>query len=233
VPVLVAGADGCRAGWVVVLWSDGVVHGQVAEDATALGRLAQGLDVLGIDIPIGLKNDGPRTCDLLARRCLGPGRASGVFPAPARGVLDASDYDEARCLSVKACGKSLSRQAFSIVKKIREIDGLVRSKAVDRGRIREVHPEVSFCFWNGGTPMVYRKKTARGRAERLAVVERDFPGAFQQIRRSFPCSKVATDDILDAFAACWSALRIASGRAAVFTAPDERDSCDLVTEIVA
>jgi predicted RNase H-like nuclease len=50
--------------------------------------------VTAIDIPIGLPGGRPRTVDGEARRLLGP-RASSVFPAPARGTLDASSYEEA------------------------------------------------------------------------------------------------------------------------------------------
>jgi predicted RNase H-like nuclease len=57
-----------------------------------VGALASGgIVAAGIDIPIGLTASGPRSCDLEARRLLGP-RRSSVFPAPAREVLRAWSY---------------------------------------------------------------------------------------------------------------------------------------------
>lgn len=48
-----------------------------------------------IDVPIGLPEAGPRTCDLEARRLLRAPRASSVFPAPLRSMLSAHDQHEA------------------------------------------------------------------------------------------------------------------------------------------
>lgn len=69
------------------------------------------LAAVGIDIPIGLPEVGPRRCDLEARRMIGA-RRSSVFPAPMRGLLGAATYDEAVSRAVALSGKGLSRQAF-------------------------------------------------------------------------------------------------------------------------
>lgn len=93
---LIGGADGCPAGWLVVEQDTGTrelrsrVVGKV-EDIFGNGR---DLAVLAIDIPIGLTTSGPRDCDVLARRRLGP-RASSVFPAAIRPVLSAQTYEDA------------------------------------------------------------------------------------------------------------------------------------------
>lgn len=77
-PVL--GVDGCPGGWIgAVVSADGVVEWRLFADARAI--VATLPRAVGIDIPIGLPDDGPRGYDLAARRLLGPRRAT-VFPAP-------------------------------------------------------------------------------------------------------------------------------------------------------
>ena len=76
-PVL--GVDGCPAGWVGALLVDDRVTLRVA---AGIGPLVASLPVapvvVGIDIPIGLPDDGPREADRLARVELPPGRKSSV-----------------------------------------------------------------------------------------------------------------------------------------------------------
>jgi predicted RNase H-like nuclease len=56
------------------------------------------ITVLGIDIPIGLPESGPRLADALARQVLGS-RASSVFSTPIRAALEAEPYAEANALA--------------------------------------------------------------------------------------------------------------------------------------
>ena len=161
-----------------------------------------------------------------ARNHLGPLKRS-VFPAPVRAVLAAESYDHARRLSKRAqAGKSISRQTWTIVPKIRGVDLLVR-----RGQIEllEVHPEV--CFWalNGQKPLGSSKKTHNGLWERLAILERACPGIGCKLKAMD--TRVAPDDVLDAAVAAVTA-----------TAPDEalrslpdrppKDSCGLPMRMV-
>src|SRR5437870_3658001 len=83
-----AGVDGCRLGWVVAT-DDGV------EVVPALDDVLVQCDAVGIDIPIGLPDAGPRACDVEARRRLGP-RRSSVFPAPRRALLPCRDWAAGR-----------------------------------------------------------------------------------------------------------------------------------------
>jgi predicted RNase H-like nuclease len=95
-----------------------------------------------------------------------------------------------------------------------------------------VHPELSFYRWNDDRPMVHAKKSAEGRAERRALIDARYPGAADDIRRRFPASVVADDDILDALAALWSAERIAAGSA--LTAGDaEHDAFGIPMRMLA
>ena len=105
---MVAGVDGCRAGWVLAaVPRDGRGPSQVLvvpDLAYVVAELEAGrLDAVAVDIPIGLPIRGPRAADVLARARLGP-RRNSVFPAPARAVLGATDYADACARSRAVCG---------------------------------------------------------------------------------------------------------------------------------
>src|SRR5919107_462565 len=99
------------------------------------------VELIAIDMPIGLSDDGVRACDVQARKRL-PGAASSVFPAPLRPVLHATDYAEACSISVAASGKALSKQAWNLVPAIRALDDALGEPPTDR--VVEVHPELAF-----------------------------------------------------------------------------------------
>jgi len=86
----------------------------------------------------------------------------------------------------------------------------------------EVHPEVSFCAMNYCRPMPHGKKSREGKAERLELLHTVFPGVSEHLLRRPP--HVGVDDLLDAAAAAWSALRIHEGIAQSVSPPelDER-----------
>ena len=211
----VAGIDGCKAGWVVVRRSaagDGITCAVVEDLAPVFAD--PGIDVVGIDVPIGLLDGavpGGRTCDRAARALLGGGRASSVFSAPARPVLGARSYADAaeRSLRSSPHGLKISQQCFAIVPKIAAVDALM-TPAV-QGRVVEVHPECSFAMLNGGVAVVEPKKRSVGRARRAELLGRawgmDVAAWVAAQRRS----GVALDDVLDAMAACWTAGRVWEG----------------------
>ena len=103
----------------------------------------------------------------------------------------------------------------------------------DKGYVKmEVHPEVSFWALAGGRPMQHSKKRKAGREERQALVEKEFgDSAIATVRAGFLRRDVADDDILDAFAALWTAGRIAAGRARALPRRPIRDSVGLLMEI--
>jgi predicted RNase H-like nuclease len=221
----VGGADGCRAGWVLAmlypLHPDGPGETAVGGMETAGGRLvvevvgrldgaigdvASGrLAALAVDMPMGLPDDGPRACDVAARRRLGP-RRSSVFPTPVRATLDAPTYAEALARSRAASGRGLSRQAFNLLAKIAELDAVVRPELQDR--VVEAHPEMAFARLAGG-PCVHPKRSAAGRAERLALLHRAGLGDLSALR----LPGAAPDDVLDAVALTLTAARVRDGTA--------------------
>jgi len=155
----VGGADGCPPGWILVVRSaEGAVEGQLCRSAAELFERAGELAALAIDIPIGIPEAGARPADREARALLGP-RRNSVFPAPVRAALEATDYRDASERSFRAQGKRLSKQAYHLIPKIREIDAALRADARMAARVHEVHPEVSFTLLNDGVPMPPRSTT--------------------------------------------------------------------------
>jgi predicted RNase H-like nuclease len=213
---MVAGVDGCRAGWVVATWPlrapPAGVGGEVEVEVVATfepiaRRIGEGrLRLVAIDMPMGLTERGSRSCDMEARRRLGPRRAS-VFPAPVRGVLDCATYAEALSVSRAIDGRGLSKQAWFLVPKIRELDGLVRN--LPGGSVLEAHPELAFAAL-AGAPMAAPKRTAAGRAARVAALAPVMGEIELLVTGRLPGT--APDDVLDACALAWSARRLADGR---------------------
>ena len=233
---MLLGVDGCRAGWLAIAAAaEGPdVNVQLHEDAAALVA-AKGWQLMAIDIPIGLPEQGSRACDQEARRLLGA-RRSSVFPAPIRAVLAAGSHEEACKISRQLQGKGISCQSFNILAKIRSIDELLQIDKALAQRIQEVHPELIFQQWNGGRPMEHGKKTAQGQQERLQLVETEFPGAWALIRSLYRRSAVADDDILDALAALHTARRLQRGEALQLPAQEGAlafDACGLPMQIAA
>jgi len=232
----VAGTDGCRRGWVRIAREIGTTRMDVAVVTTPEALLVQPPvpEVLGIDIPIGLRDAGARTCDELARELLGPSRMHSVFRAPNRPLLlHTSDYHAANEFALQIGVARVSIQCHGLFKKIEAVDRWLAERPDVRHRVREVHPEVSFSAWNGGVPMRWRKKDANGREERSALVSREFgPNAFMDARRRCHGSGAAADDILDAFAALWTATRIARCEAVSLPVDPPRDSAGLPMQIV-
>jgi len=227
----IRGVDGCAEGWLSVsveLGGGRPVARVFPSDARAL--LSESSVVTAIDIPIGLPSAGVRRCDIEARSLLGPLKSS-VFPAPVRAALSADSYESACHESEKACGKRLSRQTYGILPKIRSVGALLRQLPALLSSVREVHPEISFYFWNAKKPLRHPKKSGFGFAERLALVEKVFGNGAREVREAVPRKQATDDDILDAFAALWTAQRIHDGTAERVSAQDERDDFGLPMQI--
>lgn len=201
------GVDGCKAGWFAVALADesGWSHG-VYDSAEILVSQYSDVNKVYIDIPIGLRVDGSlgRRCDTDARKLLGSPRASSVFTPPARPSIYSDDYQTGSATNFSLTGRELSRQAWGIVPKIKEVDQLIQSDSKARDLLVEVHPELVFWSLNHQRPMQYNKKKPAGRAERLEVLRRWLPTTdeiYEDALSSYLRKNVASDDILDALAA--------------------------------
>ncbi|TVP56444.1 MAG: DUF429 domain-containing protein [Gemmatimonadales bacterium] len=211
----VVGVDGCRSGWFAVsLSGSGAWKTNVYPDFAELWAAHRTASLILVDIPIGLRDEGPdeRSCDREARRLLGHPRGSSVFPAPCRAALSASSHAEASRINRERSGRGLSIQSWGITPKIRQVDRLMLASTPDRGAIRrtvrEVHPEVLFRALNGGHPLRHGKKYREGVRERLEILRRTDLRAdaiVDDAHRRWLRREVARDDILDALAAALTA----------------------------
>jgi predicted RNase H-like nuclease len=205
----VLGADVCSKGWV------GVASGPDCADAyfgRTIGDLvtaaeADGeIEVVAIDIPIGLPDNGFRMADERARQVVG-NRWQSVFMTPVREALLAGDHATAVGVNQRLAGKGVSRQAYGLRTKILEVDGWVR----DCGHtVIEAHPEVCFATMAGG-PLATRKKTWAGAQQRRKLLD----GAGIRLKNELGLAgeMAAVDDILDAAATAWTARRFVRGEA--------------------
>ncbi len=227
-----AGVDGCRGGWLCITKDAETVTAEVFASARELFSQEPAPAVLTIDIPIGLPDRGSRPCDMKARAVLGP-RSRSVFPAPIRPALQATSRTEASRITREVDGRGVSPYAWGIYPKVREVDAALRADAGLQAWVREVHPEV--CFWalNGQEPMAHGKKKPEGRRERLELIETHFgAGVVEPLRALFPAKDVADDDILDAFAALWTAERVLKEKAETLPADPPVDGAGLRMEMV-
>ncbi|MGY1661031.1 DUF429 domain-containing protein [Geodermatophilus sp. SYSU D00705] len=203
----VLGVDGWRGQWVGARLDGRTVQLTVLRTAADVLAVAD-VEVVGIDMPIGLSDDGVRACDVAARERLRPyGATSSVFPAPVRAVLAARGYADARRLSVEATGgRSLSAQSFQLVAAIRSLDDALGEPPADS--VVEVHPELAFRALDDRVRDP--KSGARGQAQRIRALE---PVMDVLDGLSDAPAGVPVVDALDACAAAWSARRIADGSA--------------------
>jgi predicted RNase H-like nuclease len=229
----IAGVDGCPAGWLCLIEEldsrriGSKIFPTFAELANALA-----VNIIAIDIPIGLMDSGSRACDAEARRFLGGKRGTSVFPAPIRQALAARSFHEANMLSRRIQGKGISQQAWNIYRKIAEVDDVLRARPDLRDRVIEVHPEVTFAHWNGA-PIIEGKKSKEGAAIRRALIDAHFGAdAFQAVRRRYKLKEAADDDILDAFAALRTGERIMNAEAATMPERPAHDGAGLPMRIV-
>lgn len=219
--MLIAGADGCPGGWAVVtatLADQRIVdlQGSRVDDLTTfIAQIRTGeLAALAIDMPIGLLDVHPRTADVEARRLLGV-RRSSVFPTPLRTTLAAADYAEACERSRAVCGKALSKQAWNLLPKIRELDQTIG--AADQPLVAEAHPECSFLRMHDEQPLPHAKATLDGRELRTALLtgsgwfDGDEPPGPSELAALLASGVAPVVDMLDALALVVTARHIVVG----------------------
>jgi predicted RNase H-like nuclease len=219
IKLFVAGGDGCHAGWIAfkVELPSLITSVEVIDLPAWLRKRNPDLACLGIDIPIGLLDD-PRACDLAARKLLGQPRGTSVFAVPCRAALTAKNHAEASAINRQKTDKGLSKQAWGIAWKIKQVDDAMTPECQQWAF--EVHPEV--CFWAlAGHPMLHNKKSKEGESERIAVLRTEFP-EIQQHLLNRPTG-VGKDDLLDAAAAAWTALRRHRGEAVCICKPEREE----------
>ena len=158
---------------------------------------------VGIDMPIGLRAEGLRECDQLARERVGR-RWSSAFITPPRAVLKADDYRAANELApALMSGAKISQQAWALRHTIFEVEEL------NDPRVIEVHPEVSFAVMAGGH-LAHAKSTWNGQMLRRHILA----GHGIQLPDTLDkAGEVPVADVLDAAAVAWTARRYMRGEA--------------------
>jgi predicted RNase H-like nuclease len=214
-PRVALGVDGCRAGWLAVRLVE-AAGGRLTLDYALHARFAPILEqhpdaaAIAVDMPIGLYESGRarmRPCDRIARQRLGK-RACCVFIPPTRAMLCAESYMPLRALG-------LSVQAYHLIPRIRELDALLTPDL--QARVWESHPELSFRAMTGA-PIASPKRTEAGQAVRMDALRRalgESGDALASLLTAFQQAVAPThagiDDLLDACALAWSALRHTRG----------------------
>lgn len=202
----VVGVDAWKRGWIAVSVVDGWVVSVTAHETIAdVVRAEPEAAVIGVDIPIGLPETPSRPADAAARRFIGA-RASSIFPAPPRDVLEAASYQEALALSRKRYAIGVTAQSYALRRRILETDEVARTD----DRIIEVHPEVAFRAL-AGAPLSFAKRTWNGQMERRRLLSD--AGLSVPDHLGEAAGTVPADDVLDAVAVAWSAGRFARGDA--------------------
>ena len=234
----VAGVDGCRGGWFVVLCAVAQatdrplqVTSRLCTDIDAVLKLPEHPIAVAVDMPIGLLDrplPGGRDCDREARALLGRPRSSSVFTPPTRPGLAVTSYAQVPAIN----GTGMSKESFNILPRIRELDAALSPH--DQQRVFEVHPELAFARL-AGAPLKHSKKTLEGRRERVRLLRRVYAASFQDpvgMRLTYGLRHVALDDVIDAYVLAHAAHCIRSGTAKrVPEAVPPRDARGLSMEI--
>ncbi len=216
----VVGIDGCPTGWVGIVLQDAHTPSAVwAATIEELTAQTPDVDVIAIDIPIGLPDHETRGADLAARTVLGK-RWQTVFLTPVRRAIEAPTYAAANRIAKEINTAGISRQAYALRKKILEVDRWISTAPCD---VYEAHPELSSAHL-AGTPVTASKKTWAGAHERERLL--DGAGIMLEGDLGIAGRRAGRDDMLDAAAAAWTAQRIAAGTAACFGEPRPIEGSD-------
>jgi predicted RNase H-like nuclease len=156
---------------------------------------------------------------------------------PSRAAVEAQTF-EACCRIAELTSdppRRVSKQAFHLFPRVREIDAALRADAALAQRVFECHPEGAFRFMRGA-PLTLPKKVKSkvhvpGLSERRALLMAEgYPPAV--LDGPLPRG-VGRDDLHDALAASWTAARIARGEAKCFPDVPGRDRYGLEVAIRA
>ena len=211
-PVWVTGVDGAPGGWATVSVD---LYGVEPPRAQVFDRfediLATHAQIIAVDMPIGFEDSpsasGGRPCEREARALLGP-RRSSVFSSPLRAALSTTSYQGAMAANRAEGGPGLSKQAWNLFPKLREVDAVMSAGL--EGVVFESHPELIFAAISGA-PAIHPKRTPEGRAERLALLQAH--GLPRELFEPHPFARktCAPDDLIDAGLCALTARRIAAG----------------------
>jgi predicted RNase H-like nuclease len=203
----VIGIDGCKAGWIIAKTIENEsISFQIIKNLNDLKRI--NVSHIGIDIPLQLSHTGKRFAEIEARSLL-KNRACTIFTPPTLNALRAKNYMDACEVNFKECGKRISKQSWNLFPKIKEAQEFLENKSINKLRIFEVHPELSFMAMNNMSLVQASKKTDIGREIRIKLIQKFFPKfSFESVRNEYKKNQTLDDDILDSVSVLWSTQRI-------------------------
>lgn len=207
----VAGVDGCKSGWIAIVYQYGRWDYSLHPNIAAFHLLYHKADSILIDMPIGLIESGTegRSCDRLARKCLSPYRHASIFTPPCRPALY-TDLIDASAINYQHTGKKLSRQTINIIPKIKELDQfLLQLSSTQQRCYEEAHPELIFYGFNQKKALPSSKKTKEGIQDRMEILYQHFPAfekLYSKIINQTKRKNLLPDDILDAMSLAAAAL---------------------------
>ena len=227
------GVDGCAAGWILARKAhvNGEITFSIHPDWQTLMTQASGRSVvIAVDMPIGLTDLGRRACDILARKQLGRHRAASVFAPPRRPMLQFETYDQANAWGKKQGpdgGGGLSKQAWNLTPKIRQIDNWI--DPARQCSVREAHPELAFQRLNGGNAAPPKRSPEGQHARRQLLAHAGIMTTSELPTIARSAAKM--DDILDAAVLVSTAAGIAEGSAICLSGAPQYDARGLSMEI--
>ena len=205
----VIGIDGCRAGWITTQVLDNqLISFKIIENLDDDYLKQNNLSHIGIDIPLQLSHSGKRLAEIEARGLLKK-RACTIFSPPTLNALRAKNYMDACEVNFNECGKRISKQSWNLFPKIKEAQEFLDNKSINKLRVFEVHPELSFMAMNDMILVQASKKTDIGREIRIKLIQKFFPKfSFESVRNEYKKNQALDDDILDSVSVLWSTQRI-------------------------
>ncbi|WP_298877952.1 DUF429 domain-containing protein [uncultured Bradyrhizobium sp.] len=199
------GLDGFRFGWVAAWIDDLGGHGfDYSPGLTRLLAMPHARAM--IDMPIGLKPNGYRTCDLRARELIGPavflGARRDLWTFPNMAAANRHYWEH------EGKGRGVSAQLWNIRDKIKDVDEIMTPER--QATVGEAHPEL--IFWDlAGRARLATKTSAEGCEQRIALlVQRGFARLPKWLTQRHGTG-IGRDDLIDA-CACAAAARDSTER---------------------
>src|SRR3984893_3889943 len=199
------GLDGFRGGWVAAWIDDRGDHGFDYSGARSR-LLSMPHRRAMIDMPIGLKMSGHRSCDISARELVG----AAVFMGARRNLWEFPDQASANQYYWRheGPGMGVCCQLWNIGDKIKEVDDFITPER--QATISEAHPELIFFKLNNQLRLE-RKKSEAGRNQRIKLLaDRGFVTTSKWLMQRYGTG-IGRDDLIDA-CACAVAARDSNAR---------------------
>lgn len=175
------GVDWGSTGWICAIYDQANWDIEYHPSFLSVWHNHDDADSILVDIPIGLVQEGFRTCDELAKDELGK-RQQSVFYTPPRPIFDCRSYPEAASEFEELTGRGMTTQTWSIMPRVRELDEFIAEfpeahggHAGSSNGVRESHPEICFAHLGQDEETVSKLEDG-GLDHRLSILEEHCSG---------------------------------------------------------